>query len=106
MELTERYARKIAELRGVDPEGPITIGNIDGTSSFHEVAWEGYKDMAEQLLALHDKEPDMTDEPLDPEVTPMDDGPGGHVPPPPLRCTICQGTHATADHPRDGGDQS
>lgn len=54
MEIIEQYCREIAAHRGVNPDEPVTIGNPDGTTEYFPVAWEGYRPLAEKLLALHD----------------------------------------------------
>lgn len=58
MTIQEKYARTLCQSRGAEPDQPITIVNPDGTSAFHKVAWKGYTDLADALLALHDKEPE------------------------------------------------
>lgn len=54
MDITEQYCRAIAAHRGVNPDEPVTIGNPDGSSEHFPIAWEGYRSLAETLLAIHE----------------------------------------------------
>lgn len=55
--LQEKVARIICASRGADPDQPITIGypadeeNPNGRQKLFETAWEGYTDLADEIIA-------------------------------------------------------
>lgn len=49
--LLEEVARILCASRGANPDEPITIGNPDGSFRQFDVAWEGYTETADAVIA-------------------------------------------------------